>query len=116
RLELMGWGIEVIAIEPGTIATPIWDKGSAQVEEALEKMAPEQRDLYRSRLDKMPKIIARQNKRGVPPSKVADAVEHALTAKRPKSRYLIGDARMLLALKILLPTRLFDRLLYRMTS
>jgi NAD(P)-dependent dehydrogenase (short-subunit alcohol dehydrogenase family) len=116
RLELMGWGIKVIAIEPGTIATPIWDKGSAQVEEALEKMTPEQRDLYRPRLDKMPKIIARQNKRGVPPSKVADAIEHALTSDRPKARYLIGDARMLLALKTLLPTAFFDRLLYRMTS
>lgn len=116
RLELMGWNIKVIAIEPGTVATPIWDKGSAQIEEALEKMAPEQRDLYRSRLDKIPKMIARQNKRGVPPSKVADAVEHALTSSRPKTRYMVGDARLLLALKTLLPTRLFDRLLYRMTS
>ncbi len=116
RLELMGWGIKVIAVEPGTIATPIWDKGSTQVEEAFEKMPPEQRDLYRKRLDQMPKIIARQNKRGVPPSKVAEAIEHALTSKRPKTRYLVGDARMLLTLKTVLRAPLFDRLLYRMTS
>jgi NAD(P)-dependent dehydrogenase (short-subunit alcohol dehydrogenase family) len=116
RLELMGWDIKVIAIEPGTIATPIWDKGSAQVEEALEKMPPEQHDLYRERLDQMPKIIARQNKRGVPPSKVAEAIEQALTAKRPKTRYLVGDARLLLTLKTVLRAPLFDRLLYRMTS
>jgi NAD(P)-dependent dehydrogenase (short-subunit alcohol dehydrogenase family) len=116
RLELMGWDIKVIAIEPGTFATPIWDKGSAQVEEALEKMPPEQHDLYRERLGQMPKIIARQNKRGVPPSKVAEAIEQALTAKRPKTRYLVGDARLLLTLKTVLRAPLFDRLLYRMTS
>jgi hypothetical protein len=43
-------------------------------------------------------------------------VADALTSRRPKPRYLIGDARMLLGLKTLLRTRLFDRLLYRMTS
>lgn len=116
RLELMDWGIQVVAIEPGTIATPIWEKGSSQADEALEKITPEQRELYGKRLQKMAKVLARQNTRGAPPSKVADAVEHALTAKRPKTRYLVGDARMLLGLKTLLPTRLFDRLLYKMTS
>jgi NAD(P)-dependent dehydrogenase (short-subunit alcohol dehydrogenase family) len=116
RLELIEWGIEVVAIEPGTIATPIWEKGSSQADEVLDKMTPEQRELYGKRLDKMAKVLARQDKRGAPPSKVADAVAHALTARRPKPRYLIGDARVLLGLKRLLPTRWFDRLLYRMTS
>jgi NAD(P)-dependent dehydrogenase (short-subunit alcohol dehydrogenase family) len=116
RLELMEWGIQVVAIEPGTIATPIWEKGSSQADEALEKMTPEERELYGKRLQKMATVLVRQTTRGAPPSKVADAVEHALTAKRPKTRYLVGDARMLLGLKTLLPTRLFDRLLYKMTS
>jgi NAD(P)-dependent dehydrogenase (short-subunit alcohol dehydrogenase family) len=116
RLELMEWGIDVIAIEPGTIATPIWEKSSSQADAVLEKMTPEQRTLYGKRLEKMAKVLAQQNKRGAPPSKVADAVEHALTAKRPKTRYLVGDARLLLGLKTVLRARLFDRLLYRMTS
>jgi NAD(P)-dependent dehydrogenase (short-subunit alcohol dehydrogenase family) len=116
RRELIAWGIDVIAIEPGTIATPIWEKSSSKADELLAGMTPEQRQLYGTRAEKMSKILARQTKRGVPPSKVADAVEHALTSSRPKTRYLIGDARLLLALKTLLPTRLLDRLLYRMTS
>jgi hypothetical protein len=66
--------------------------------------------------EKMAKVLERQTKRGAPASKVADAVAHALTAKRPKTRYLIGDARVLLGLKTVLRARLFDRLLYRMTS
>jgi NAD(P)-dependent dehydrogenase (short-subunit alcohol dehydrogenase family) len=116
RLELMEWGIEVVAIEPGTVSTPIWAKGSSQVDEGLAKMTPEQRSLYGKRLAKMAKVLAQQNDRGVSPEKVADAVEAALTAGRPKTRYLVGDARLLLSLNTLLPTRLFDKLLYRLTS
>jgi NAD(P)-dependent dehydrogenase (short-subunit alcohol dehydrogenase family) len=116
RLELIEWGIDVIAIEPGTIATPIWQKGSNQAEEALAGMSPEQRELYGKRVGKMAKVLASQTKRGAPPSKVAAAVEQALTAKRPKTRYLVGDAYLLLALKTLLPTRVVDRLLYRLIS
>jgi NAD(P)-dependent dehydrogenase (short-subunit alcohol dehydrogenase family) len=116
RCELLGWGIDVIAIEPGTIATPIWEKSSREAEDVLAKLTPEQRDLYGKRLAKMAKVLERQNKRGAPPEKVAAAVEKALTASRPKTRYLVGDAGVLLWLKRLLPTRWFDRLLYRMTS
>ena len=116
RGELLGWGIDVIAIEPGTIATPIWEKSSREAENVLAGLTPEQRDLYGKRLAKAAKMIERQNKRGAPPEKVAAAVEKALTASRPKPRYLVGDARLLLGLKRLLPTRWFDRLLYRMTS
>src|SRR3954447_18806987 len=116
RGELLGWGIDVIAIEPGTIATPIWEKSSREAESVLESLTPEQRDLYGKRLAKAAKMIERQNKRGAPPEKVAEAVEKALTASRPKPRYLVGDARVLLGLKRILPTRWFDRLLYRMTS
>src|SRR4051812_47446495 len=116
RGELIPWDIDVIAIEPGTIATPIWEKSSDKAEELLAGMTPEQRELYGKRAEKMAKVLERQTKRGAPPEKVAAAVEHALTAKRPKTRYLIGDAHLLIALKWLLPTRLLDRLLYRATS
>jgi NAD(P)-dependent dehydrogenase (short-subunit alcohol dehydrogenase family) len=116
RGELIDWGIEVIAIEPGTIATPIWEKSSSQADEILAKLTPEQRQLYGKRLEKMAKVLERQTKRGAPPDKVAQAVEKALTAKRPKARYPVGDAYVLLALNTLLTRRAFDRLLYRITS
>jgi NAD(P)-dependent dehydrogenase (short-subunit alcohol dehydrogenase family) len=116
RGELLGFGIDVIAIEPGTIATPIWDKSSQEAEKVLANLSAEHRELYGKRLAKMAKLLERQNKRGAPPEKVAAAVEKALTAKRPKPRYLVGDAHVLLNLKRLLPTRLLDRLLYKATS
>jgi NAD(P)-dependent dehydrogenase (short-subunit alcohol dehydrogenase family) len=116
RAELLEWGIEVIAIEPGTIATPIWEKSSREAEDVLAKLTPEQRELYGKRLPKVAKVLERQTQRGAPPEKVAQAVEKALTARRPRPRYLVGDAYVLLALNKVLPTRLFNRLLYRMTS
>jgi NAD(P)-dependent dehydrogenase (short-subunit alcohol dehydrogenase family) len=116
RVELLEWGIDVIAIEPGTIATPIWEKSSQEAEKVLAGLTAEQRDLYGKRLAKAAKMIERQNKRGAPAEKVAAAVEKALTASRPKPRYLVGDARVVLGLKRVLPTRWLDRLLYRMTS
>jgi NAD(P)-dependent dehydrogenase (short-subunit alcohol dehydrogenase family) len=116
RVELLEWGIDVIAIEPGTIATPIWEKSSREAEAVLAKLTPEQRDLYGKRLAKMSKVLERQTKRGASPDKVAEAVEKALTASRPRTRYLVGDAHLLVALKTLLPTRIWDRILYRITS
>src|SRR5436190_10034958 len=116
RAELLGWGIDVIAIEPGTIATPIWEKSSREAENVLANLTAEQRELYGKRLAKAAKMIERQNKRGAPPEEVAEAVEKALTASRPRTRYLVGDAIVLLSLKRFLPMRWFDRLLYRMTS
>ena len=82
----------------------------------LAKLSPELRDLYGKRLAKMAKVLERQTKRGVSPDKVAAAVEKALSSSHPRTRYLVGDAYVLLALKTLLPTRLLDRLLYRLTS
>src|SRR3954465_880768 len=45
RVELLEWGVDVIAIEPGTIATPIWEKSSREAEDVLAKLTPEQREL-----------------------------------------------------------------------
>src|SRR3954454_15027530 len=57
RVELLEWHIDVIAIEPGTIATPIWEKSSREADDVLEKLTPEQRDLYGKRLAKMAKLL-----------------------------------------------------------
>lgn len=116
RLELIEWDIDVIAIEPGTISTPIWEKSADAAAKMLANMAPELRDLYGKRAQKFEKVLQRQNKRGAPPEKVAEAVEKALTAKRPSTRYLVGDARFLLAAKLVVPARLLDKLFFRLTS
>ncbi len=40
RLELAPWGIEVVVVEPGTIATPIWKKSAAVADELSSTQDP----------------------------------------------------------------------------
>jgi hypothetical protein len=58
--------------------------------------------------------VEAQAARGVSPEQVARAVGHALTANRPKVRYVVGrDARIATLGRRLLPDRLMDRMLWR---
>ena len=55
--------------------------------------------------------------RGIPPEKVASKIEHALSARRPRARYLVGlDAKIQARAKPLIPTRAFDRIVARVTG
>jgi NAD(P)-dependent dehydrogenase (short-subunit alcohol dehydrogenase family) len=114
RIELRRFGIEVAAVEPGAVATPIWEKGRASAEQATKNMPAEALKLYSAGFAAISKFISEGERSGVPPLEVAQAVEHALTAHRPKTRYVVGrDAKMRLVLTRLLPTRSMDRLVVR---
>jgi hypothetical protein len=53
--------------------------------------------------------MARMDRMGIAPARVARVVERALTTPRPRPRYLVGpDAHVQVALKAVLPTRLLD--------
>jgi len=111
RIELMPFGLVVSIIEPGVISTPIWDT-SAQVADAnLARMPAETITHYGRALDAL-RARAKRGIHGLPPEKVADAVAHALTARRPRIRYVVGnDARSRILLQWALPTRLRDRII-----
>jgi NAD(P)-dependent dehydrogenase (short-subunit alcohol dehydrogenase family) len=114
RQELRPFGVDVVAIEPGAVATPIWDKGRESAEEVTARMPAEGVELYGAGIEALRRGIAQAERAGVPPLDVAKAVAHALTASRPNTRYVIGrDARMRLAISRLLPTRTMDRLVAR---
>ena len=114
RIELMPWRIEVALIEPGSIATPIWDKGDSTFEHIVESMPEEGRQRYGAAMEKGRKLAAETGRRGIPADEVAKKVEHALTAKRPKTRYLVGkDAKARVILENPLPDRLRDRIIGR---
>ena len=82
RRELSIYGIEVSAIEPGTIQTPIWDKSS---KEELDTRF-EHTD-YAAVMAGLPALVARQVKGAKPVSVVTDAIVAALESPRPKTRY-----------------------------
>ena len=109
RLELGPWGIQVAIVEPGTIATPIWTKPQRTVED----FPPEAAELYGERVDTFRRLAASRSARAVPADEVAKAVEHALTAKRAKTRYVVGPDAKRRARVEHLPDRLRDRVLTR---
>jgi len=114
RLELRPFGIAVAAVEPGAVATPIWGKGRAEAEQATANMPAQAMQLYRNGIEALPKLIAQAERSGVAPLEVARAVGHALTASRPKTRYVVGrDAKARLLLTRLLPTRVMDKIVVR---
>jgi NAD(P)-dependent dehydrogenase (short-subunit alcohol dehydrogenase family) len=114
RVELRKWGIWVAIIEPGSIATPIWDKAESQYGEALAALPPEGHELYGRDVKAFTKAFLKIGARGLPPETVAGAALHALTAKRPKPRYVIGrEAKVQLALSRILPARAMDALTSR---
>ncbi len=112
RVELMRWGLQVALVEPGSIATPIWDRGLVDAD-AMEKRLPEDAiALYGKQFATFKEGVRRTALRGIPADAVAAAVEHALTAARPRTRYLIGtDAKFAAGLFRRLPDRWRDRLI-----
>jgi NAD(P)-dependent dehydrogenase (short-subunit alcohol dehydrogenase family) len=118
RRELRAQGIEVSVVEPGGIKTPIWEKGAARAGSMQERMGPGAQEHY-GKL--MQAVRARSTKiateTGLPPEEVAKAVGQALTASKPKTRYLVGrDAKTRWALAKRLPDRAMDALIGRALS
>ncbi len=114
RRELRPWGIEVAVIEPGTIATPIWDKGLASGDELTAAMPAEAQRDYGALIATVRAASERGARTGLPPDAVAEDVAHALTAKRPKTRYLVGrEAKSRALVARLLGDRFVDRAVAR---
>ena len=109
RRELRPWGMHVALVEPGAVATPIWDKAADQAEEIERDAPPEMRERYGEVIDAIRKEADKNRTDGVPPQEVAEAVAHALTAAKPKTRYLVGrDAKMRGPIAKVMPDRVLD--------
>jgi NAD(P)-dependent dehydrogenase (short-subunit alcohol dehydrogenase family) len=109
RLELEPWGIQVSIVQPGTIGTPMWTKPQP----LAETLPPEAGELYGERLQRFGTLAASRAQQAAPVALVADAVEHALTAEKPKTRYIVGPDAKKRARVQRLPDRLRDRVLSR---
>ena len=112
RMELRPWGIQVSIIEPGAIATPIWDKSTKEAENLEASASEEAKALYGEAVIRIREAIAQAAHRAIPPDAVVRAVHHALTAAHPRTRYLVGtDAKLRAWMVKWLPDRVQDRLL-----
>ena len=110
RVELAPWEIAVSIVEPASVRTPIWTKGAEQADALQGDVDAEAAKLYAGRIARF-RAVALERGPGMDPDIVARAVEHALSASRPKARYLVGRDAHLRAWIERLPTRLRDRVL-----
>jgi NAD(P)-dependent dehydrogenase (short-subunit alcohol dehydrogenase family) len=114
RRELHSSGMQVSVVEPGAIKTPIWDKGIESARERQNRWPPEALERYSSLIAFLRSSAEELRDGAAPPEEVAAAVHHALTAKRPRTRYAVGkDARIGVKLASLLPDRALDFLMRR---
>jgi NAD(P)-dependent dehydrogenase (short-subunit alcohol dehydrogenase family) len=115
RRELRGQGIHVALVEPGGVKTPIWEKGVDTANQIEALVPPEGRERYAPITRAIRKQVTEiATKTGMDPSVVADAIVHAVTSPRPRTRYLLGrDARLRWAIAKRVPDRWFDALIAR---
>ena len=95
RQELRPWGISVSIVEPGSIDDPDLGAQRARDRRAGRARARRREELYGKQVAAIRRVSRSLGERGIPPEKVARAIEHALTARRPRTRYLVGlDAKI----------------------
>lgn len=100
RRELSVFGIDVVAIEPGNIKTPIWEKGSTG-DTRFNQTA------YAPMMEKLPEIVADMGRKGDPVEIVSRAIHQAISARKPNTRYPLT---FLWRLSRVLGDRALDRL------
>lgn len=109
RRELRPWGIEVVLIQPGSIDTPIWEKGMAEAQRTRADWPEQARELYGDAVDRTLRAVEKIADRAVPAEVVVSKLCAALEAKRPRTRYLAGlDALALRIATWALPDRALD--------
>jgi NAD(P)-dependent dehydrogenase (short-subunit alcohol dehydrogenase family) len=112
RAELKSSGIEVSIVEPGAVKTAMFEKARNTVDDVLGVLPPDGIRYYGSEIGAMRGLIASQENVAVSAESVAKVIEHALIARRPRTRYLVGrDAKLMAFFHWLLPDRAFDGLL-----
>ncbi len=107
RRELMIFGVDVIIVAPGAVATPIWDKADAV------DVTPFANTAYAPALAKMKRAMLSTGKQGFPPERIGEAVKAALTAVRPKSRYTVTPNPIQNLMVTTLPKRMVDKMIAR---
>jgi NAD(P)-dependent dehydrogenase (short-subunit alcohol dehydrogenase family) len=110
RMELLPWHLMVSLVEPFVIATPLWKKIAPRVR---ENSTPEMQRLYGPLLSYVDDSMPRTGQSGLPADNVARTIVHALTARTPKTRYVVTKPSLSLLIRLLrlLPDRTRDRML-----
>jgi len=104
RRELLPFGVDVIVVAPGAVATPIWDKAD---ESDTSRYA---NTVYAPALDRLRAYMLQLGRSGLPPERIGEVIHEALTAPRPKVRYVVSPDTFQLFMSEHLPKRTLDRI------
>jgi NAD(P)-dependent dehydrogenase (short-subunit alcohol dehydrogenase family) len=117
RREVAAHGVRVVSIEPGGIATPIWEKGLDEGRRIMAGMSEEAASRYATLIPAVTAAAERLAREGLPPEAVAEVVGRAVIARRPRARYVIGrDAKVQAVAARVLPDSVMDRLIRRVLT
>jgi NAD(P)-dependent dehydrogenase (short-subunit alcohol dehydrogenase family) len=105
RRELLPFGVDVIVIGPGAVATPIWGKAE-QIDVTPYRDTP-----YAVPLERLRNYMLGMGKRGLPPERVGEVVLLALTAPKPKVRYAVSPQPLQDFIARTFPRRFVDRMI-----
>ncbi len=101
----------MLLIEPGAIATPIWERGTAAGAEIRQQSPARRFARYAKQLAGADRMAERGARSGLDPSVPAAVILQCLTSRHPKPRQVVGrDAAVVAALVRLLPFRLLYRI------
>lgn len=90
RIELAPTGIAVSLIEPGSVKTPIWQKGRDNQEKLYENLGDNPRPHYRPALEAVVNATNYEEEHGMPVEVVSQSIYRALTDAKPKLQHLLG--------------------------
>lgn len=109
RQEVADFGIDVVIIEPGIIATPWWEKARHNLDSVSEG------SVYSDKIQQWRTVL--NPEKASAPSVIADVIVKAVQAEKPKIRYSAGEnAGIILGAKRILGDRTFDKAVDKMTK
>jgi NAD(P)-dependent dehydrogenase (short-subunit alcohol dehydrogenase family) len=117
RMEVRPWGVRVVLVEPAQTDTDMWRDAESTLDTTVTALAPAHRELYGKHIDGYRKSIPRSQRMASSVEGVAATIERALTARRPRARYVVGvGPRAQGIMAVLTPTGARDALLRAATG
>lgn len=111
RRELAPFGVHVVVIEPGAMKTEMLDRTTANADEFVSAMTPDQRQRYGALVHAVGTQARSSTASALPADAAAEVIAKAITARKPRTRYTVGRDAALMRVVPFLPDRLVDRVL-----